>query len=92
MTIRKDIHTFHKYVLLPCLTEKMRMAGATLVTLAEASGVSENTISNARKGGRVRPAIAGYIYEALNTRKFKRKGKYRSTWSQKRIDSQHKNL
>ena len=64
--------TAHKYVVLPCLREKMKAVGANYIQLAEASGVSTIVIHRALKGGRIRPLSAYCLYTALNTKKFSR--------------------
>lgn len=60
------------YVYLPCLREKMKLARASILGLAEESGVSARPIISALRGGRVTKNNARYLYEALNTRTFNR--------------------
>jgi hypothetical protein len=66
---RKNVESM---VFLPCLSEKMRAAGATNVALAEVSGVSARTINWARQGDPCRRDLGIAIYGALNTKKFQR--------------------
>ena len=67
MRLTKD-----KYVYLPCLREKMKLAGATWESLASASGLSTMPIRHALQGRTIYRRNALYLYEALNTRKFNR--------------------
>ena len=60
----------HKYTILPCLKEKMQLAGATHITLSEASGVSIGCIHRARAGQPIHLNLGIALYNALNTRHF----------------------
>ena len=62
----------HRKVLLHCLKEKMRQAGATNEKLAEAAGVSIYPINSAKQGNFIHHGIAMVLYQALNTYEFKR--------------------
>lgn len=59
-----------KYVILPCLTDKMIACQATHVTLSEVSGVSVGTIHSARSGKGIYKSLAIILYQTLNERKF----------------------
>ena len=60
------------YVILICLQQKMIQADATIVALADVAGVSHSTIKHALCGKEIHEYIGRCLYEALNTRKFKR--------------------
>ena len=62
----------HKYLYLPCLADKMRLVGATNATLGEAAGTAAPTVQRAKNGQHVRLNLGIAMYEALNTRTFKR--------------------
>jgi hypothetical protein len=66
----------HKYVILPCLKDKMAQAGATHITLSEASGVSIGCIHRAKTGKPIHLNLGIALYNALATRlfNFKRRG------------------
>jgi len=71
----------HRYCLLPCLEEKMRVAGATNESLAEESGASVVPIRRSRKGLKVHVKFAQILYQALNERKFTRGKQGPHKWS-----------
>lgn len=73
----------YRTCILPCLEEKMRLAGATNLSLSEQAGVSESVINKARHGKPVWVYVAKLIYEALNTRTFKR-AKHPMRWTDER--------
>ena len=57
---------------IPGLSDLMRQAGATNISLANASGVAHGTIAQARAGRPVRTFNAECIETALAEREFKR--------------------
>jgi hypothetical protein len=59
-------------VIIPGLSDRMRTAGATNLSLEQASGVCYRTIANARAEKPIIWKNALCIIEALTTRKFKR--------------------
>lgn len=59
-------------IMIPCLREMMRKRNATINDLAEASGVSRDTIITLRGQGACRRHLGMYVLEALNTKQFTR--------------------
>ena len=68
------MRTYNKTTVRNC-SARMIEAGATNATLAEAAGVSAQTVQKARKGLEICVAEAGFIDEALSTRTFQRAAK-----------------
>lgn len=63
---------FHELEVIPDLVELMRQTDASILTLAEVSGVSDWTICKARRCEPIRKYLACCIKDALQKFKFKR--------------------
>jgi len=58
------------YATYPDLDTRMREAGATNMSLAQAAGVGVATVARLRNGSEVRSDLIEYVCEALATRTF----------------------
>jgi len=63
---------FHELEIIPNLVELMQQSDASILALAEAAGVSDNTICKARRREPIRKYLACCIKDALQKFKFKR--------------------